>query len=79
MQVAREQVDVFKDSVGTELGERNYDKVIEGFGVTVMLEKEEEELQSSFEKAQITSQANKSVLINIMIGRSEFRKGSISM
>ena len=78
-QVARDQIEVFKESVGTDLGDRDYEKVVEGFGVTGLLVKDENDLKPSIEKAFELSKSNKSVLINVMIGRGEFRKGSISM
>lgn len=78
-QVARDQIEVFKDSVGTELGDRYYEKAVEGFGNIGLLVKDASELSTTFQKALALSKTNQSVLVNIMIGRSDFRKGSISM
>jgi thiamine pyrophosphate-dependent acetolactate synthase large subunit-like protein len=79
MQVAREQIDVFNDSVGTELGDRNYEKVVEGFGVTGLLVNNSDDLTDAIRKSIILSQSNKCSLLNVMIGRGDFRKGSISI
>ncbi len=79
MQVARDQLEVFKDSVGTELGDRYYEKAVEGFGVIGLLVNDPSELTTTLQKALTLSKTNESVLINIMLGRSDFRKGSISM
>ncbi len=79
MQVAREQVDVFKDSVGTDLGDRYYEKAVEGFGVKGFRVVNDSELANVFQDALTISKTNQSVLINIMLGRGDFRKGSISM
>lgn len=79
MQVAREQVAIFEDSIGTELGDRFYDKVVEGFGVKGFLVKKSNEIRPILEQAKHISKEGLPVLINVLIGRSNFRKGSISM
>ena len=79
MQVSREQVDTFEDSVGTELGDRFYEKVVEGFGVTGLLIENNAELSTKFAEGQRITKSGNSVLINVLLGRGEFRKGSISM
>lgn len=78
-QVARDQKEVFQTSVGTELGDRHYEKAVEGFGAVGLLVKDPSELSTILQKALALSKTNESVLVNVMIGRSDFRKGSISM
>lgn len=79
MQVARGQISYFNDSVGTELGDRHYEKAVTAFGPAGFLVEKEEDLKPTLEKAILLSKQGQSVLVNVMIGRSDFRKGSVSM
>ncbi|MFV2015107.1 MAG: thiamine pyrophosphate-binding protein, partial [Candidatus Heimdallarchaeota archaeon] len=79
MQVAREQMEVFNDSIGTELGDRSYERVVDGFGAKGLLLNDESTIESIIKQAVVVTNAGLPVLINAFIGRSKFRKGSISM
>lgn len=78
-QIARDQVVVLKDDVGTVLRKTAYHTVAEGFGGKGILVKTEAEIPEALENARCFAQAGSPVLINVHIGRTDFRKGSISM
>lgn len=82
-QIAREQVPMFGTAVACNLEYCNYDRVAEGFGgVGYKLDgkSSEKEIVKILEKAQQVSRNDKKpVLINCLIGRTDFRDGSISV
>lgn len=78
-QIARDQVVVLGDDVGTVLARTEYHRVAEGFGAKGLLVTRAEDLQSTFAQAKALARAGHPVLINLHLGKSEFRKGSISM
>lgn len=78
-QIAREQKEILKDEVGTVLRRSDYHRVVEGFGAKGLLLQAPEEIESTFEEAKKLARAGYPVLINAMIGTTDFRKGSISM
>ncbi len=78
-QIAREQVEMLEDDVGTVLLRTDYHRVAEGFGgVGFKIEREADVLEV-LRAAQEAASAGKPVLINAQIGATNFRKGSISM
>lgn len=78
-QIAREQVEVLGDPVGTELLRSDYHVVAEGFGAAGLLLERPEDTVAVLAQAQDLARAGRPVLINAKIGRTEFRKGSLSM
>ncbi|MGB6363108.1 MAG: thiamine pyrophosphate-binding protein, partial [Thermoanaerobaculia bacterium] len=78
-QIAREQVEILKDDVGTVLRRTDYDVVAEGFGGRGFRLERPEETKKVIHQAQEEVSAGRPVLINALIGRTDFRKGSISM
>lgn len=79
MQIAREQVDVLGDSCGTDLLRTSYHKAAEGLGGVGFEVTDPSQLPEVFAKAQQASRDGKPVLINAQIGKTAFRKGSISI
>lgn len=79
MQIAREQVEILKDDVGTVLARTDYHKVAEGYGGKGLLLNRGEDIPAILEEAVRTARAGTPVLINVHLARTEFRKGSISM
>ena len=79
MQIAREQVEILKDDVGTVLARTDYHKVAEGYGGRGLLLNRGEDIPAVLEEAVRTARAGTPVLINVHLARTEFRKGSISM
>ncbi|GAY07174.1 thiamine pyrophosphate-binding protein [Pseudonocardia sp. N23] len=75
-QIAREQVELLRDDVGTTLAHTRYDLVAAGFGATGLHVDDVAELPAALAKAKA---ADGPVLVDVRLGRSDFRKGSISM
>jgi thiamine pyrophosphate-dependent acetolactate synthase large subunit-like protein len=78
-QIAREQVAVLHDDVGTVLARTDYHKVAEGYGGKGLLLARPEDVTPVLAEAVRLSRAGSPVLVNALIGKTEFRKGSISM
>ncbi len=78
-QIARDQVVILEDDVGTVLARTDYHKVAEGFGAKGFVVSRQEELPGVLREAKAVAKAGTPVLVNLHLGRSDFRKGSISM
>ncbi len=78
-QIAREQLPMLGDDVGTVLRHSDYHRAVEGLG-GVGLKLEDPELAPEvLEEARALAGAGKPVVVNAILGKSDFRKGSISM
>ncbi|MBW2218790.1 MAG: thiamine pyrophosphate-binding protein [Deltaproteobacteria bacterium] len=78
-QIARDQVEVLGDDVATVLRRSDYHTVAEGFGGKGFLLKDAEQIRPVLEKAKQVAGKGIPVLINVHLGKTDFRKGSISM
>ena len=81
-QIAREQVPTFGSDVACMLSYCDYEMVANGFGgVGYKLDQEmtDEDIKATLKKAQEVSRGGKPVLVNCLIGKTDFRKGSISV
>lgn len=78
-QIAREQVEVLGDDVGTVLRRSDYHVVAEGFGAKGFLLDAPERIAATLAAAKAEAARGHPVLINVLLGKSDFRKGSISM
>ncbi|HEY0557663.1 MAG TPA: thiamine pyrophosphate-binding protein [Thermoanaerobaculia bacterium] len=78
-QIAREQIEILKDDVGTVLARTDYHKVAEGYGGRGLLLEKREDVPAVLQEALRLSRAGAPVLINAHLDKTEFRKGSISM
>lgn len=78
-QIAREQVRLLKDSVGTVLGRTDYHKVAEGFGAAGLLVKQNNEVCAALAAAREIARSGRPVLMNVWLDKSDFRDGSVSM
>jgi acetolactate synthase-1/2/3 large subunit len=78
-QIARDQIALFEDDVATRLNRTDYHVVAEGFGAKGFLLEKNEDCETVFQKAQQAAGDGQPVLINALIGTTDFRKGSISM
>ncbi|MBI2835618.1 MAG: thiamine pyrophosphate-binding protein [Acidobacteria bacterium] len=78
-QIAREQVELLKDDVGTALRRTDYHTVAEGLGGKGLLLDADERIAGTLECARSLARAGHPVLVNVLIGGTEFRKGAISM
>ncbi len=79
MQIAREQVPMLGDEVGTRLRRTDYERVAEGYGAAGLRIEHEEEIDATLREAVRLAASGRPVVVNAHIGRTDFRKGSISM
>lgn len=78
-QIARDQVAVLKDDVGTVLRHTDYHVVAEGFGAAGILVEREDQIEDALQQARTLANDGQPVLINLIISPTDFRKGSISV
>jgi len=78
-QITRDQVEYLKDDVGTTLTYSNYDVVAKGYGAEGIKIDSLKGIQSVLQRAKEISLNGSPVLINALIGKTDFRKGSISI
>ena len=78
-QIAREQVELLGDPVGTVLAHTDYHCVAEGFGAAGFVIATPDQAADVLRQAQAVARAGRPVLINARLGKTDFRKGSISM
>ncbi|MFZ5470948.1 MAG: thiamine pyrophosphate-binding protein [Myxococcota bacterium] len=78
-QIARDQVEILGDDVGTVLRRCDYHQVAEGYGGKGLLLDDPEKIDATLDRAKEIARSGKPVCINAHIARTEFRKGSISM
>ncbi len=78
-QIAREQVKMLNDDVGTRLAHTDYHLAAEGLGAKGLLLESPDQIESVLQLAKETAAAGRPVLINALIGKTTFREGSISM
>ena len=78
-QIAREQVEMLGDDVATVLKHTDYHRVAEGFGGIGFKLDDPELAGDVLQQARQAAAAGKPVLVNAILGRTDFRKGSISM
>lgn len=78
-QIAREQVEILGDDCGTVLERTAYHEVAEGYGGRGLLLERPEDITSVLAEAKKIARSGVPVLVNAMLGKTDFRKGSISM
>lgn len=78
-QIAREQVKMLDDDVGTVLARSDYHRVAEGFGAQGLLIQHTHEVQPGLQRARALARRGKPVLVNVWLDKTEFREGSLSM
>jgi acetolactate synthase-1/2/3 large subunit len=78
-QIARDQVVLLEDDVGTVLARTDYHRAVEGLGAVGILVQKPSELPQALREAKAAARAGRPVLINLHLGKSAFRQGSISM
>ncbi len=78
-QIARDQIELLKDDVGTVLLHTDYDVVAEGYGGKGIRLASPEGTSAALANARQEAAAGTPVLINAIIGKTDFRKGSISV
>ena len=78
-QIAREQVTILGTALGTELARTNYHVVAEGYGAVGFCVETPEQVAPVLAQAKEVARNGRPVLVNVMIGQTDFRKGSLSM
>ncbi|KAK6035245.1 thiamine pyrophosphate enzyme, TPP binding domain protein [Cooperia oncophora] len=80
-QIAREQIPMFDSSVAVDLARTRYDDVataLGGWGVTISADNVSS-TEEVLDEALRESSQGRSALLNVLIGKSDFREGSISV
>jgi thiamine pyrophosphate-dependent acetolactate synthase large subunit-like protein len=70
---------MLKDDVGTVLAATDYDRAAEGLGARGLRLDDPARVDAVLSEARDLARSGRPVYVNARIGRSEFRKGSISM
>ena len=78
-QIAREQVKMLKDDVGTVLARTAYHEVARGFGAEGLEIRHADQVEETLQQARTLARAGRPVLVNVWLDRTDFREGSISM
>ena len=78
-QITREQVEILNDDTATVLRHNNYHRLAESLDAKGLLLSEAGEIEQVIEQAKTGARSGIPVLINALIGHTDFRKGSISM
>jgi thiamine pyrophosphate-dependent acetolactate synthase large subunit-like protein len=78
-QIAREQVEILHDDVGTVLRHTDYHRVAEGLGGAGFLVDKPDAVDDALQEARALAAGGQPVLINVILDKSDFRKGSLSM
>ncbi len=78
-QIAREQIETFHDPVATELVDTDYHNAAIGFGGAGVKVDDPELVPEVLKEALDTAVSGQPILINAMIGNTDFSKGSLSV
>ncbi|TAL38939.1 MAG: thiamine pyrophosphate-binding protein [Spirochaetes bacterium] len=78
-QITRDQVDILHDDVATRLARDDYHAAAEGLGAKGLVIRAADEIDGVLARAKELARAGSPVLVNVHIGITGFRKGSISM
>ncbi len=78
-QIAREQVKMLGDDVGTVLGRTAYHDVARGFGAEGVEIRRGADVEAGLMQARRIAISGRPVLVNVWLDKTDFREGSISM
>ncbi|NNJ12011.1 thiamine pyrophosphate-binding protein [Chloroflexales bacterium ZM16-3] len=78
-QIAREQGEMLGDLVGTELAATDYHRAAEGLGAAGLYLDDPELTPEVLDQARSLARAGRPVVLNARLGKTDFRKGSISV
>ena len=78
-QIAREQVKMLGDAVGTVLARTAYHEVAKGFGAEGIEVRTAGEMDGALARAREIAASGRPVLVNLWLDRTDFREGSLSM
>jgi acetolactate synthase-1/2/3 large subunit len=78
-QIAREQVKMLGDDVGTVLARTAYHEVAKGFGAEGIEVRTAAGMEGALIRARAIAASGRPVLVNVWLDRTDFREGSLSM
>jgi acetolactate synthase-1/2/3 large subunit len=78
-QIARDQVKILDDDVGTVLERSNYHEVATALGGRGILLRQAERIEASLEEARRAAGNGNPVLLNAWLDKTDFREGSLSV
>ena len=78
-QIARDQIELLSDDVGTVLARSDYHLAVRGLGAKGLLLDDPSKIESVLAEATRLAGDGHPVLVNAHIGQTDFRKGSISI
>ena len=78
-QITRDQVDILKDPVSTRFKQTDYHKAVKALGGVGFIIENENEIETVLSKAKESAKSGNAVAVNVKIGKTDFRRGSISM
>ncbi len=78
-QIARDQVEMLHDDVATVLAHSDYQRVAEAFGGTGWRLDDPELVEETLGQARAAAASGAPALVNAILAKSDFRKGSLSM
>lgn len=78
-QIAREQVEIYGDDLGCALRHSDYHQVAAGYGGAGLLLDSPAEIRRTLQRARQLAAEGRPVLVNAILGQSDFRRGSVSM
>ncbi len=78
-QIARDQIALLGDDVGTVLRRTPYHRVAEGYGGVGLLLEESGRVEATLAEAKRIAREGKPVVVNAHLATSDFREGSISL
>ena len=78
-QIARDQVELLNDPISTELAVTDYHKAVEALGGKGYFIDNINQVNDVLIQAKESVKSGKPTVVNVRIGKTDFRKGSISM
>ncbi|MFX1476717.1 MAG: thiamine pyrophosphate-binding protein [Promethearchaeota archaeon] len=78
-QITRDQVKYLNDDIATTLKYSDYHLIAKAYGAEGLLVDKPSIVPKTLDKAKLLCKRGTSVLINVLIGKTKFREGSISM
>jgi acetolactate synthase-1/2/3 large subunit len=78
-QIARDQETILGSDVGTALRRTDYHKVAEGYGGVGLLLDDPAKVDDVLDEAKAIAKSGKPVCVNVILAKSDFREGSISI
>src|SRR5262249_15634526 len=78
-QIARDQIEVLKSDCAMNLALSDYQEIGKAFGATGARVETLDSFKTAISEAKSLSRKGTSYIINAIIGKTDFRKGSVSM